>query len=66
MSQIQIERPVLTPAEVAIMFRVHPKTVTRWAKAGALPTAYRTIGGHRRFYEADVQALRGKQPGGQA
>ena len=26
--------PLLTPAEVAAMFRVDPKTVTRWAKAG--------------------------------
>jgi hypothetical protein len=26
--------PLLTPAEVASMFRVDPKTVTRWAKAG--------------------------------
>ena len=26
--------PLLTPAEVATMFRVDPKTVTRWAKAG--------------------------------
>ena len=25
---------LLTPAEVAVMFRVDPKTVTRWAKAG--------------------------------
>ena len=28
--------PLLTPAEVATMFRVDPKTVTRWAKAGKL------------------------------
>ena len=26
--------PLLTPAEVATMFRVDPKTVTRWAKSG--------------------------------
>ena len=26
--------PLLTPAEVAAMFRVDPKTVTRWASAG--------------------------------
>ena len=25
---------LLTPAEVASLFRVDPKTVTRWAKAG--------------------------------
>ena len=38
---------LLTPAEVAAMFRVDPKTVTRWAKAGKL-TSIRTLGGHRR------------------
>ena len=36
--------PLLTPAEVATMFRVDPKTVTRWAKAGKL-TSIRTLGG---------------------
>jgi excisionase family DNA binding protein len=38
---------LLTPAEVAALFRVDPKTVTRWAKAGKL-TSIRTLGGHRR------------------
>ncbi len=48
--------PLLTPAEVATMFRVDPKTVTRWAKAGKL-TSIRTLGGHRRFRESEVRAL---------
>jgi excisionase family DNA binding protein len=48
--------PLLTPAEVAVMFRVDPKTVTRWAKAGKL-TSIRTLGGHRRYREAEVRAL---------
>jgi excisionase family DNA binding protein len=48
--------PLLTPAEVASMFRVDPKTVTRWAKAGKL-TSVRTLGGHRRYPEAEVRAL---------
>ena len=39
---------LLTPSEVAKMFRVNPKTVTRWARAGKL-NAIRTLGGHRRF-----------------
>ena len=47
---------LLTPAEVAARFRVDPKTVTRWAKAGRLTTV-RTPGGHRRYYEAEVQQL---------
>jgi excisionase family DNA binding protein len=48
--------PLLTPAEVAVMFRVDAKTVTRWAKAGRL-TSLRTLGGHRRYREAEVRAL---------
>ncbi len=48
--------PLLTPAEVATMFRVDPKTVTRWAKAGKL-TSIRTLGGHRRYKETEVRAL---------
>ena len=49
---------LLTPAEVAAMFRVDPKTVTRWAKAGKL-SAIRTLGGHRRYREAEVKELLG-------
>jgi excisionase family DNA binding protein len=48
--------PLLTPAEVATMFRVDPKTVTRWAKAGKL-TSIRTLGGHRRYRESEVRSL---------
>ena len=47
---------LLTPAEVAALFRVDPKTVTRWAKAGKL-TSIRTLGGHRRYRSAEVHAL---------
>lgn len=47
---------LLTPAEVAAMFRVDPKTVTRWAKAGKL-SSIRTLGGHRRYRESEVKAL---------
>ncbi len=45
---------LLTPGEVAAMFRVDPKTVSRWAQAGKL-TAIRTLGGHRRFRESEVR-----------
>lgn len=44
---------LLTPGEVAALFRVDPKTVTRWAGAGKL-AAIRTMGGHRRFKAAEV------------
>jgi excisionase family DNA binding protein len=47
---------LLTPGEVAGMFRVDPKTVTRWARDGKL-TSIRTLGGHRRYREAEVRAL---------
>jgi excisionase family DNA binding protein len=38
------------------LFRVNPKTVTRWAKAGRI-SAVRTIGGHRRFRTSEVEHL---------
>ncbi|HEX8866244.1 MAG TPA: BldC family transcriptional regulator, partial [Lentzea sp.] len=38
---------LLTPGEVANLFRVDPKTVTRWATAGRIGSI-RTPGGHRR------------------
>ena len=47
---------LLTPAEVASLFRVDPKTVTRWAKAGKL-SSIRTLGGHRRYWESEVRRL---------
>ncbi len=49
---------LLTPAEVAALFRVDPKTVTRWAAAGRL-SSIRTPGGHRRFRESEIRALLG-------
>ncbi|BDZ41552.1 DNA-binding protein [Paraoerskovia sediminicola] len=49
---------LLTPAEVAALFRVDPKTVTRWAKAGKI-SSIRTLGGHRRYKESEVRALLG-------
>ena len=36
------------------MFRVNPKTVTRWARAGKI-SAIRTLGGHRRFRESEIR-----------
>jgi excisionase family DNA binding protein len=47
---------LMTPGEVATLFRVDPKTVTRWAAAGRI-RSIRTPGGHRRFLESEVQAL---------
>ena len=47
---------LLTPGEVATLFRVDPKTVTRWASAGRIGSI-RTPGGHRRFRESEVKSL---------
>ncbi|RCW46884.1 excisionase family DNA binding protein [Halopolyspora algeriensis] len=47
---------LLTPGEVAALFRVDPKTVTRWAAAGRIGSI-RTPGGHRRFRESEVRTL---------
>ena len=53
-----MEQPRLyTPGEVARMFSVTPKTVTRWAKDGKLPSATVTLGGHRRFNADEVDRL---------
>jgi excisionase family DNA binding protein len=49
---------LLTPAEVAGMFRVTPRTVGQWADARLLPFI-RTLGGDRRYREATVLALLG-------
>ena len=55
-SDIQPDSPLLTPSEVAALFRVDPKTVTRWAQQGKLGSI-RTLGGHRRYREAEVHAF---------
>jgi excisionase family DNA binding protein len=55
-SDLQPESRLLTPAEVAALFRVDPKTVTRWAQQGKL-RSIRTLGGHRRYREAEIQAF---------
>lgn len=55
MSHLDDDR-LMTPGEVAALFRVDPKTVTRWAKAGRV-SRIRTPGGHNRFRESEVRAL---------
>lgn len=63
MNRPENQETLLTPAEVANLFRVDPKTVTRWAKAGKL-TAIRTLGGHRRYRSSEVNALLQASTGG--
>jgi len=47
---------LLTAAEVAEMFRVSPKTVSRWAQ-DRLISSVRTVGGHRRFRAEEIHEL---------
>ncbi len=55
-TQIKPDNRLLTPAEVAAMLRVDPKTVTRWARGGKL-SSIRTPGGHRRYSEREVRGF---------
>ena len=57
MNRIPEAETLLTPREVADLFGVDHKTVTRWAKAGKL-TSIRTLGGHRRYRKSEVDELR--------
>jgi excisionase family DNA binding protein len=47
---------LLTVAQVAELFGVAPRTVTRWVRGGRL-SAIRTLGGHHRFYAHEVLQL---------
>jgi excisionase family DNA binding protein len=47
---------LLTPGEVAQLFRVDSKTVAHWADTGRL-TSFRTLGNQRRFREDEVLAV---------
>ena len=53
---------LLTPGQVAELFNVNPKTVTRWARAGKI-TAIRTLGGHRRFKAEEIHSFLTEQEG---
>lgn len=47
---------LLLPAEVGQLFRVSPKTVTRWVFQGKIGSV-RTLGGHHRFHVQEVRRL---------
>lgn len=51
---------LLTPAEVAELFRVDSKTVTNWAIKGKLPYI-RTLGGHRRYRASVILEILAEQ-----
>lgn len=52
---------LLTPREVARLFRVDPKTVSRWGAAGRIGSI-KIPGGHRRYRESEVRRLLEGQP----
>lgn len=52
-SRQQHDDDLMAPHEVALIFRVSPGTISRWAKVGLLPCT-RTAGGHRRFERSCV------------
>jgi excisionase family DNA binding protein len=58
------DEALMTPAEVATMFRVDAKTVTRWAQSGKFPegTMIRTPGGQRRFNREKVMRVYRGEP----
>jgi excisionase family DNA binding protein len=47
---------LMTPGEVAALFRVDTKTVAAWAAEGLL-TVVRTPGNQRRYYKTEVDAM---------
>lgn len=54
MTDKAIPERMLTAAEVAVLFGVAPRTITKWARLGKFP-ALVTLGGHRRFDPDDVR-----------
>ncbi len=53
--------PLLTPGEVAKLFHVNPRTVTRWARSGKI-TSVKTLGGHRRYLQREIEVLLNPAP----
>lgn len=60
--KIMDDDETLTPGEVARLFRVDPKTVTRWAARSRI-VSFRTPGGHRRFRVGVIRELLAAQEG---
>lgn len=53
--EVESGEELLKPFEVANLFRVDAKTVSRWQQEGKL-SAIRTPGGHRRFRKSEIMA----------
>jgi len=59
-THMEIENPppdrVLTAGEAAARLSVSVSTLAKWCRAGKIP-AVRTLGGHRRFRESEIDAI---------
>lgn len=53
----EVMERLLRTGEVAVMFRVDPKTVRRWASTGKLTSILTPGGRDRRYREAEVREL---------
>ncbi len=61
MAAVDPEDILLTPAEVAEIFRVDGATIRKWANNGTLKVSYLPGGRMRRYHQEDVYAvLRGE------
>lgn len=54
---MKTERVVIDVGTVARMLGVDAKSVARWDRLGRLKPAFRTPGGHRRYYLDDIEKL---------
>ena len=50
----------IAPAEAGRLLKVSARTITRWAREGRIPSIT-TLGGHRRFPRATIEALAAEQ-----
>jgi len=54
---------LLKPGEVCKRLRVNPRTLITWATNGKFPAGKRTDGGHRLYWQSDVEAFeKGETP----
>ena len=59
------DNELLTPSEVAVMFKVNPKTVTRWARAATAASGRRkSAASSRRSKSSARSCFRGNHPPG--
>ena len=47
----------LLPAEAAAILKVHPRTVSVWARKGKITGVQFTLGGHRRYDGPEIRGL---------